>query len=99
MLRELVVEGLGVIERAELELQGGCSALTGETGAGKTLVVAALGLLIGGRSDRALVREGAPRPWSRAASSCPPITAAVGVLEDNGIIEAGSRWVRTSRSS
>ena len=59
MLIELVVEGLGVIERAELELEPGCSALTGETGAGKTLVVAALGLLVGGRSDRALVREGA----------------------------------------
>ena len=57
MLRELVVEGLGVIERAELELEGGCSALTGETGAGKTLVVAALGLLIGGRSR--------PRPGAR----------------------------------
>lgn len=59
MLIELVVEGLGVIDRAELDLEPGCSALTGETGAGKTLVVAALGLLVGGRSDRALVREGA----------------------------------------
>ena len=59
MLTELVVEGLGVIERAELELDRGCSALTGETGAGKTLVVAALGLLLGGRADRSLVRAGA----------------------------------------
>ncbi|MGH2737044.1 MAG: DNA repair protein RecN [Actinomycetota bacterium] len=60
MLTELVVEGLGVIERAELELEDGCCALTGETGAGKTLLVAALDLLLGARSDRALVREGAP---------------------------------------
>jgi DNA repair protein RecN (Recombination protein N) len=58
MLRELVVEGLGVIERAELSLDPGMSALTGETGAGKTLVVAALSLLLGGRADRTLVRTG-----------------------------------------
>jgi len=89
MLRELVVEGLGVIERAELELHGGCSALTGETGAGKTLVVAALGLLIGGRSDRALVREGAPEAVVEGRFIVPADHGAVAVLEDNGIIEAG----------
>ena len=59
MLSELVVEGLGVIDRAELHLTDGSSALTGETGAGKTLLVAALGLLVGARSDRSLVRHGA----------------------------------------
>lgn len=59
MLSELVVEGLGVIDRAELHLTEGSSALTGETGAGKTLLVAALGLLVGARSDRSLVRHGA----------------------------------------
>jgi DNA repair protein RecN (Recombination protein N) len=90
MLRELVVEGLGVIERAELELQGGCSTLTGETGAGKTLVVAALGLLIGGRSDRALVREGAPEALVEGRFVVPADQGAVGVLEDNGIIEGGA---------
>lgn len=47
-----------MIERAELEFDDGCCALTGETGAGKTLLVAALGLLLGARSDRTLVREG-----------------------------------------
>ncbi|MFP5352009.1 MAG: DNA repair protein RecN [Actinomycetota bacterium] len=59
MLNELVVENLGVIERAELELVAGSSALTGETGAGKTLVVSALSLLLGGRADRTLIRHGA----------------------------------------
>ena len=59
MLTELAVEGLGVIERAELALRPGCSVLTGETGAGKTLVVAGLGLLLGDRADRSIVREGA----------------------------------------
>ncbi|MBA2313636.1 MAG: DNA repair protein RecN [Actinobacteria bacterium] len=58
MLTELKVEGLGVIERAELSLESGSSVLTGETGAGKTLVVAALALLMGGRAGRNLVRQG-----------------------------------------
>jgi DNA repair protein RecN (Recombination protein N) len=59
MLNELVVEGLGVIDRAELTLERGCCALTGETGAGKTLLVAALSLLLGARAERTIVREGA----------------------------------------
>lgn len=61
MLIELVVEELGVIERAELSLEAGSAALTGETGAGKTLLVSALGLLMGGRADKDLVRQGAPQ--------------------------------------
>ena len=59
MLEELVVDGLGAIDHAEIGLGPGLSALTGETGAGKTLLVAALGLLSGDRSDRTRVREGA----------------------------------------
>jgi DNA repair protein RecN (Recombination protein N) len=88
MLIELVVEGLGVIERAELELEPGCCALTGETGAGKTLVVAALGLLVGGRSDRALVREGASEARIEGrfvvdgSHDAAEILRAQGVLED-----------------
>lgn len=59
MLTELVVENLGVIERLNLVLRPGMTALTGETGAGKTLVVTAVDLLLGGRADPALVRFGA----------------------------------------
>ena len=59
MLVEIRVRDLGVIEALDLELGPGMTALTGETGAGKTLVVEALELLVGGRSDAALVRSGA----------------------------------------
>lgn len=59
MLTELAVENLGVIERLNLVLRPGMTALTGETGAGKTLVVTAVDLLLGGRADPALVRFGA----------------------------------------
>ncbi|MEM8905075.1 MAG: DNA repair protein RecN [Actinomycetota bacterium] len=55
MLTELVVTNLGVIERSELLLGPGMTALTGETGAGKTLVVQAIQLLTGGRADPVLV--------------------------------------------
>ena len=59
MLVELRVHNLGVIESVVLDLGPGMTALTGETGAGKTLLVEALELLVGGRADATLVRPGA----------------------------------------
>ncbi|MHB8680955.1 MAG: DNA repair protein RecN [Acidimicrobiales bacterium] len=59
MLVELRVRDLGVIAEAAIDLGPGMTALTGETGAGKTLVVEALELLLGGRADPVLVRPGA----------------------------------------
>jgi DNA repair protein RecN (Recombination protein N) len=58
MLEELRITGLGVIESATLELGHGLTVITGETGAGKTMVVTALGLLLGGRADSGAVRVG-----------------------------------------
>ncbi|YAL82033.1 AAA family ATPase [Dermacoccaceae bacterium W4C1] len=57
MLREIRIQGLGVIDDAVVGLSEGLNVLTGETGAGKTMVVSALGLLLGGRADAARVRE------------------------------------------
>jgi DNA repair protein RecN (Recombination protein N) len=59
MLTELLVRDLGVIPEARVLLGPGLNALTGETGAGKTLLVEAISLLVGGRADAALVRSGA----------------------------------------
>ncbi|MGE3835347.1 MAG: DNA repair protein RecN [Acidimicrobiia bacterium] len=59
MLTELVVRDLGVIAEASILLGPGMTALTGETGAGKTLLVTAIDLLVGGRADPGLVRPGA----------------------------------------
>ncbi len=61
MIEELRISGLGVIEDARLEFGPGLTVVTGETGAGKTMIVSALGLLLGGRSDAGVVREGAGR--------------------------------------
>jgi len=59
MLEELRITSLGVIEEAVLELGQGLTVVTGETGAGKTMVVTALSLLLGGRADTGAVRAGA----------------------------------------
>jgi DNA repair protein RecN (Recombination protein N) len=59
MLEELRINQLGVIDESVLELGPGFTAITGETGAGKTMVVTALGLLLGGRADSGAVRTGA----------------------------------------
>jgi DNA repair protein RecN (Recombination protein N) len=59
MLQELRVENLGIIADLLLPLGPGMTVITGETGAGKTLIVDALDLLCGGRADASLVREGA----------------------------------------
>jgi DNA repair protein RecN (Recombination protein N) len=59
MLSELHIENVGVIERLDLVLGAGLTVLTGETGAGKTMLIEAISLLIGGRADASVVRRGA----------------------------------------
>jgi len=63
VLLELAVRDLGVIPDLRLTLSQGMSAVTGETGAGKTMVVDAIELLVGGRADPLLVRTGADEAW------------------------------------
>lgn len=58
MLQELRIENLGVIEKVNLVLANGLVALTGETGAGKTMIVEAISLLVGSRADSAMIRTG-----------------------------------------
>lgn len=61
MIEAIGIRNLGVIESAQLELKPGFTALTGETGAGKTMVLNALNLLLGGRADSSAVRTGQPQ--------------------------------------
>jgi DNA repair protein RecN (Recombination protein N) len=91
VLEEVRITGLGVIEDAVLELSPGFTAVTGETGAGKTMVVTGLGLMFGGRADPARVRPGADRatvegrlriePESKVAQQ---VLEAGGELDDDG---------------
>ncbi len=71
MLHELRVENLVLMERAELRLVAGLNVLTGETGAGKTLLAQALDLLLGGRARRGIVRAGAEEAYVEGIFSAP----------------------------
>lgn len=71
MLREIRITDLGVIAEATLELSPGLTVVSGETGAGKTMVVHGLGLLSGARSDTTLVRSGADRAVVEGVLSLP----------------------------
>jgi DNA repair protein RecN (Recombination protein N) len=72
MLHELRVENLLLMERAELRLSPGLNVLTGETGAGKTLMAHALDLLLGGRARSGIVRAGAPEAYVEGVFALPP---------------------------
>src|SRR4051812_43888 len=72
MLLELRVENLLLIERAELRLTAGLNVLTGETGAGKTVLAHALDLLLGGRARSGIVRPGAAEAYVEGIFDLPP---------------------------
>jgi DNA repair protein RecN (Recombination protein N) len=89
VIRRLEIRGLVVIERAELEPAAGLTAITGETGAGKTVVAQALSLLVGGQADARAVRPGARHALVEATLGLPsgfwddldPADAAAGLRE------------------
>ena len=82
MLAEMRIQGLGVIEDATLELDPGLTVLTGETGAGKTMVVTGLTLLGGGRAEASRVAEGARRAVVEGRFTAS--VAALGIAEEVG---------------
>ncbi|WP_129659448.1 DNA repair protein RecN [Rothia uropygialis] len=84
MIEEIHIRDLGVITDATLPLGPGLTVLTGETGAGKTMVVTALGMLLGARSDAAAVRSGAKSALSQAVVRLPDGHAALGLTEEAG---------------
>ncbi|MGN1340645.1 MAG: DNA repair protein RecN [Oscillospiraceae bacterium] len=61
MLRELSIENLAVIEKASVELGGNFNAFTGETGAGKSVIIGGINAVLGGRTTKDIVRSGAPK--------------------------------------
>lgn len=74
-LEEISIRNLGIIDQSTLELGSGLNVLTGETGAGKTMILTALALVLGGKSDSALVRTGTERLTASAQFSLPAVTA------------------------
>lgn len=84
VLEEMRIRSLGVIDDAVVELSPGFTAVTGETGAGKTMVVTSLGLLLGGRADAALVRVGAKAAVVEGRIAVPPDAPAARRAADAG---------------
>ena len=70
-LDEITIRSIGVIDHATVEVSKGLTVLTGETGAGKTMILTALNLILGGKSDGALVRKGSERLLVNARFSIP----------------------------
>ena len=86
MLLELRVENLLLIDRAELRLGPGLNAVTGETGAGKTVLAHALDLLLGGKPRSGIVRPGAAEAWVEGVFELPD-----GLLDDPGLADLRDR--------
>jgi len=86
MLRELRIENLLLIERAELRLGEGLNAITGETGAGKTVLAHSLDLLMGGKARARIVRPGAPEAWVEGVFDLP-----AGLLDEPELAEIAER--------
>ena len=72
-LEEISIRNLGVIESAQVEFKPGLNVLTGETGAGKTMVLTALSLILGGKADSERIRTGTDRLVASGRFSIPPV--------------------------
>jgi DNA repair protein RecN (Recombination protein N) len=86
VLRELRIENLLLIEKAELRLDAGLNAITGETGAGKTVLAHSLDLLMGGKARPQIVRPGAEEAWVEGVFDLPQ-----GLLEEPELAELAER--------
>ena len=82
MLRRLTLRDVAIVSQLEVELDAGFSVLTGETGAGKSILIDALQLALGGRGDAGMVREGCARAEVTAEFDTPP--ALAGWLDEAG---------------
>lgn len=103
MLHELHIRNLGVIEEATAEFSTGLSVVTGETGAGKTMVVSSLRLLSGHRADASRVRNGADRAsvegiFSADSAAVDELVEQVGGYVDDGEVIASRTVNATGRS-
>lgn len=105
MLRELYIEDFAIIDRLELSFSGGLNVLTGETGTGKSIIIDAVQLLLGGRAAAGMVRAGARRavitglfdladaPW------CLQELAAMGIDVGDGQVQLGREITAEGRST
>lgn len=92
-LNEVSISGIGVIEKSNLTLEPGLTVITGETGAGKTMVLTALNLVLGGKADSGLVRHGQERAVANATFTIP--NKFVERFEDHGVLSEAGELILT----
>jgi DNA repair protein RecN (Recombination protein N) len=94
MLARLSIRDIVLIERLDIEFSRGLAVLTGETGAGKSILLDAFALALGGRGDQGLVRHGADQGQVTAVFDVPKGHPATAILADNGLEDNGEMILR-----
>src|ERR1700744_4359962 len=94
MLARLSIRDIVLIERLDIEFARGLAVLTGETGAGKSILLDAFALALGGRGDATLVRHGAEQGQVIAVFDVPKGHPATAILSDNGLEDTGEMILR-----
>ncbi len=94
MLARLSIRDIVLIERLDIEFSRGLAVLTGETGAGKSILLDAFALALGGRGDATLVRNGAEQGQVTAMFDVPKGHPAAAILSDNGLEDTGEMILR-----
>src|SRR5450631_4550340 len=90
MLARLSIRDIVLIERLDIEFSRGLAVLTGETGAGKSILLDAFALALGGRGDSGLVRHGAEQGQVTAVFDVPKDHPASAILSANGLADSNS---------
>src|SRR5271163_4973275 len=90
MLTRLSIRDIVLIDRLDIDFAAGLSVLTGETGAGKSILLDSFALALGGRGDAGLVRQGVEQGQVTAVFDVPKGHPASAILSDNGLDGAGS---------
>ena len=102
-LRRITLRDFVIVQALELELGLGFTVLTGETGAGKSILIDALQLALGSRSDAGMVREGCSNTDVCAEFDCPPHTPGPGwkkqVLKPKVCCSCAVRWTRKEKAA
>jgi DNA repair protein RecN (Recombination protein N) len=94
MLTALSIRDVVLVDALDLEVEGGLTVLTGETGAGKSIILDALGLALGGRGDAGLVRNGARQAVATAVFTAPDDPDLISLIAERGFeVEAGGELI------
>ena len=80
MLSQLYIENIAVIQKATIQLEGGFNVFTGETGAGKTILISAINAVLGARTSRGIIRSGESRAVVSALFAQPDVREAARTL-------------------